>query len=365
MQIAIDVHSLGSRAGGNETYYQQLLRGLVESRSKHQFTLFYTHPEAMQFSSTDDRFRWVPIPQNRLLRLGLALPLWLRHYAPDIFHCQYIAPLLVNSKLVVTIHDLAHEHYPAMAHPFETLAMRKLVRATAMRADCILTVSQFSATDIARTYQIDPAKITVASPAVSEQFHPRDKKAAQESISAKYRIEPPFILYVGRIQERKNLVRLVEAYASLQLGPLPKLLMIGKRDWGFEQLEEKIRSLRLEDRVLLPGYIAPGDLPLFYNAAEIFVFPSIFEGFGLPVLEAMASGTPTITSHGSSLEEVAGDSALLVDPFDVNSISKAIERVLKDADLRRCLVARGQLRSAEFTVQNFGTRVLDVYSSLL
>jgi glycosyltransferase involved in cell wall biosynthesis len=139
---------------------------------------------------------------------------------------------------------------------------------------------------------------------------------------------------------------------------------VGKRDFGFEQLQAQITRLKLDDHVFLPGYVTAEDLPLFYNAAELFTFPSLFEGFGLPVLEAFASGVPTITSRGSALEEVAGDAALIVDPNDTEAMTRAMQRVLSDAQLRDDLVARGLRRSAEFTVQKFTAKVLDVYRSL-
>lgn len=363
MHIAIDVHSLGSRAAGNETYYQQLLQGLAEERNQHQFTLFYTHPEALQNSPNGTHFSWVKIPQNPVLRLGVSLPLQLRKHDPDVFHCQYIAPPGVPSKLVVTIHDLAHEHHPALAHPLETLAMRKLVRASAHRADRILTVSQFCAADISCTYGIPSEKIYVASPAVSEKFQPRDKSDSQAIIVRKYGIRPPFILYVGRIQVRKNFVRLVEAYARLlREGPVPKLLMIGKSDWGAQKIHKRIEQLNLCERVILPGYVSSEDLPIFYNAAELFVFPSLFEGFGLPVLESMASGVPTIASCVSSLEEVAGDGAMFFDALQASSIADAMWQGLSDAALRANLIARGMRRSGQFTLQRFTLGVQKAYA---
>jgi glycosyltransferase involved in cell wall biosynthesis len=363
MHIAIDVHSIGSRAAGNETYYQQLVRGLAEFGSAHQFTLFYTHPEAPRGVPASPQFVWEKIPQNRILRLGFSLPRRIREIAPDIFHCQYIAPARVSSKLVVTIHDLAHEHHPGLAHPLETLAMRKLVRATAQRADRILTVSHFCAADIAGTYGISAEKILVASPAISTEFHPRDKAWAQGVIAHKYAITFPFILFVGRLQARKNLVRLLEAYAQLmKQAPTPKLLMIGKPDWGVQQIQQTIERLDLGEHVILPGYVASEDLPLFYNAAELFVFPSLFEGFGLPVLESMASGLPTITSRGSSLQEVAGDGALSVDPLSVDCIAQAMLQVLSDESLRCELVARGLRRSQDFTLRRFTEEVMKAYA---
>jgi glycosyltransferase involved in cell wall biosynthesis len=175
----------------------------------------------------------------------------------------------------------------------------------------------------------------------------------------------PFILYVGRIQARKNLPRLVEAYAPLRKQGLDaKLVMVGKKDWQSEQLLEKIKELDLQESVVFPGFVPFDDLPLFYNAAEVFVFPSFFEGFGLPVVESMASGVPTITSFGSSLEEVAGDGAILIDPRDTDSITAALGKVLGDTALQRDLAARGLERSKQFTAGNLAERALAVSRSL-
>ena len=244
--------------------------------------------------------------------------------------------------------------------------MRKLVRATATRADHITTVSRFAAADITRTYGVPPEKLSVAYQAAADRFRPRDKQVCQEHLARAYGITFPFILYVGRIQARKNLLRLVEAYARLRkLGTTARLVLVGKKDWQSEKLLARIHELRLDDSVIFPGYVSADDLPLFYNAAEVFVFPSVFEGFGLPVVESMASGAPTITSRGSSLEEVAGDGALLVDPFDVASIADAIERVLGDPELQRQLADRGLRRSAEFKPEELSLKMLDVYRSLV
>ncbi len=143
-----------------------------------------------------------------------------------------------------------------------------------------------------------------------------------------------------------------------------KLVLVGKRDWQSEQLLARIKDFGLESSVIFPGFVSFADLPLFYNAAEVFIFPSLFEGFGLPVIESMASGVPTITSFGSSLSEVAGDAAILVDPLDTQAIAEALARVLEDHDLRRQLIARGLQRSAQFTRENLAQRVLQVYQAL-
>jgi len=365
MNIAIDVHSLGTQAGGNETYFRQLIQGLTADSSDNRYTLFYTHPGALDLKTGDRRFTFVEVPKNPIARLAVGLPQKLRELRPDVFHCQYVRPLFVNAPTVVSIHDLAYEHFPAFFHPLERTRLKITVRRTARRADHILTLSEFSAADIARRYQVSRDKITVTYLAASAMFHPRDKAACQKVVREKYGTFSPFILYIGRIQARKNLPRLVEAFAIARRRGTPcKLVLVGKKDFQFDRLEARIKELGMEDSVIFPGYVAFEDLPLFYNAADLFVFPSFFEGFGLPVIESMASGVPTITSRGSSLEEVAGDAAVLIDPGNTDSLAEAMERVLKDADLQRSLSEKGLRRSAEFNTGSLTAQVLDVYKSL-
>jgi glycosyltransferase involved in cell wall biosynthesis len=367
MKIAIDVHSLGSQSGGNETYCRQLLRGLAQSPATNQYELFYTHSSALNQEGLDGpAFRFIPIPKNPIVRICAVLPRLLAKEKPDVFHAQYVLPPFVKTKTVLAIHDLAHEHFPEFFHPVEALRMKKLVRWSAKRASHIMTISEFSAADIARRFGLPRERITVAHLAASPDFHPRDKGQSQEYLARKYGITFPFILYVGRIQARKNLPRLVEAYARLRKQGLnAKLVMVGKTDWQAEQLLEKIKELDLQDSVIFPGFVPFEDLPIFYNAAEVFVFPSFFEGFGLPVVESMASGVPTITSTGSSLEEVAGNGALLIDPRDTDSITNALGRVLGDSGLRQDLVIRGLQRSKDFTAGNLAEKALGVYQSLV
>jgi len=253
MKIAIDAHILGTQAGGNETFYRQLIRGLAQDKSRNQYVLFHTHPFRLPEIENDQRFSLRKIPKNPLLRLSAALPLALRKARPEIFHCQYVKPLWGSGRTVVTIHDLAHEHHPEYFRPAEVLRMKKLVPWTARRAHHILTVSEFSAGDIAARFRVPREKITVAYQAPSPDFHPRDKQSCQEHLSQTYGVRPPFILYVGRIQARKNLPRLVEAYARLRRqGSTATLVIVGKKDWQAELLLEKIRELRLESDVVFP-----------------------------------------------------------------------------------------------------------------
>jgi glycosyltransferase involved in cell wall biosynthesis len=366
MKIAIDVHSLGTQSGGNETYCRQLLRGLAQSPGSNQYDLLYTNSVALsQQGVGGPPFHFIPIPKNPIVRICATLPRLLARTKPDVFHAQYVLPPFVKTRTVLAIHDLAHEHFPEFFHPVEALRMKTLVRWSAKRASHIMTISEFSAADIARRCDFPRERITVAHLAASPDFHPRDKAQSQEHLARKYGLTVPFILYVGRIQARKNLPRLVEAYARLRKQGLDeKLVMVGKKDWQSEQLLEKIKQLGLQESVVFPGFVPFEDLPIFYNAAEVFVFPSFFEGFGLPVVESMASGVPTITSFGSSLEEVAGHGALLIDPHDTGSIADALGKVLGDPALQKDLAARGLERSKHFTAGNLAEKALAVYHSL-
>jgi glycosyltransferase involved in cell wall biosynthesis len=365
MKIAIDVHSLGTQSGGNETYFRQLVRGLLQDKSDNSYDLFYSHPSVLDEFPWDARFKLSKIPTNPLQRICVSLPRLLWKTQPDVFHCQYVMPPFVKTRTVVTIHDLAHEHHPEFFHPLEAVRMRKLVRWTVGRADHILTVSEFSAADISGRFGVPREKITVAYQAAAPDFQPRDREPCQQHIAKQYGIDSPFVLYVGRIQARKNLPRLVEACAGLKKqGIAAKLVIVGKKDWQSELLMSKIKELGMEGSVIFPGFVPFNDLPLFYNAAEVFVFPSVFEGFGLPVMESLASGVPTITSRGSSLEEVAGDGTLLVDPNDTESIKEALAKVLGSAELKHDLARRGLARSTEFKAGELARKTLEVYRAL-
>jgi glycosyltransferase involved in cell wall biosynthesis len=362
MNIAIDVHSIGSGGGGNETFYRQLVRGLIANQEDHRYYLFYTHAIAREEYSGDGRFRFIAVAQNPLLRNCVSIPRWLNKLQPDAFHCQYVKPPFVHCPTVVTIHDISHEHFPQHFHPLYAFRQRELVRGAARRAEHILTVSEFAALDIKQTYGVARDRITVAYQAPAEIFCPREKRESQQRLGARYGIEPPFLLYIGRLNPRKNLLRLVEAYAAARRrGVTANLVLAGPQDWQSKELFARINALRIEANVLTPGYVPHSDLPLFLCASEAFIFPSLFEGFGLPVVESMACGVPVITSRGSSLEEIAGDGALLIDPNSVESISSAIVRLLGDSALRDDLATRGLRRSAQFRRQELPEKALHSY----
>jgi glycosyltransferase involved in cell wall biosynthesis len=366
LRVGIDIHSIGSRKGGNETYYRELVRGLATTPSDHEFILYYTNLVTSQPCNLNGRFSLEPIrPSSRALRIPLGFPWRMRKDKLDVFHAQYIVPPFPSCKTVVSIFDLAHERYPEFFHPWEGRALRTLVRWSAKRADRIVTVSHFSARDLVEIYGVKPENITVVYLAASDEFHPMDRDSCGEYVRKEYGLSRPYILYAGRLQARKNLVRLVESYSRLQQkGIQEDLVLVGKQDWQADVILECVRKHGLEAKVRFLGYVPGKDLPYLHNAARLFVYPSIFEGFGLPVVESMACGTPTITSYGSSLEEVVGDGALLIDPLSVTSMAEAMEKVLLDPVLRQSLSERGLARSGKFSYRTAAEKTLAVYESV-
>jgi glycosyltransferase involved in cell wall biosynthesis len=366
LRIGIDVHSIGSQKGGNETYYRELLRELQHVPCEHHFFLYHSYPQIAELFQSGPRFSFCPLrPARSLFRIPLTLPRYARRDQLDIFHAQFIVPPFLKCRTVTTVPDIAFEHFPEMFPAPQRLALKLLVRESVKRADHVITVSHYSKNDIAQTYGVSPDKITVTYEGAGDEFRPMDRKQAQEILARKYAIEGQFILYLGRLQARKNLRRLVEAYAMVRKAGFPhKLVLAGKPDSLFQAVLERIRELKLQNDVILPGYVESKDSPAFYNAAEVFVFPSFFEGFGLPVVEAMACGTPVITSRGSSLEEIAAGSALIIDPLDELSIANALQQVLQDPELRLRLSRAGLVRSLDFSFKNAAQQTVKVYEQV-
>jgi glycosyltransferase involved in cell wall biosynthesis len=367
MKVGIDIHSIGSHKGGNETYYRELIKELADVGSDHDFLLYYTHPETAQQVSAHHRFTLKRLsPANPLLRIPFGIPQRASADRLDLYHAQFIVPPFLGCKTVTSIFDIAYERVPDLFHPAQRAWLKVLVPWSARRADHILTLSEHSKKDIVEAYGIAEDKITVTHLAASDAFVTYNKEKSRERLAQRYGIEGEFILYLGRLQARKNLARLVDAYASVRKAGFPqKLVIAGKQDSLFEPVQARIQQLKLEEHILLPGYVHAEDVPIFYSAAEVFVYPSLYEGFGLPVIEAMSCGVPVITSRGSSLEEVAGSAALSIDPLDVEAIVQAIVKVLGDGELRRQLSKAGLARSKQFNYKDAARQTVAVYERVM
>ncbi|MCZ7571488.1 MAG: glycosyltransferase family 4 protein [Ardenticatenaceae bacterium] len=252
---------------------------------------------------------------------------------------------------VVTVHDLGYEHFPA-AHPrLQGWYLRLTTRWHVLAARALLADSKATRDDLVARYRADPAKITVVYPGIDpEHFQPVGDPAAVAAVQARYELPQRYFLYVGTLQPRKNLARLIEAFAAVA-SPDPELglVLAGQRGWLYEGLVAHTRRLGLEGRVHFPGYVPDQALPALLSGAVAFVYPSLFEGFGLPILEAQACRTPVLTSTTSSCPEVAGEAALLVPPTDVAAITAGLRRLLTEPGLRMSLVERGAANVTRFT----------------
>jgi glycosyltransferase involved in cell wall biosynthesis len=367
MHIGIDAHAIGARQGGNETYIKNLIAALAELDGENRYTLFFAAARAAEeWRGRHANFavRLLP-PPTPLVRVPVALAFELRRRAVDLLHVQYTAPPFCPAPVVATIHDLAFEHLPETFTRRGQMQMRLTVRRTAQRAARIATVSEFSRQDLIRTYRLAPEKVVVTHNGVGPRFtsHPDSSGEAAE-VRHRFRIERDYLLAVGSLQPRKNLARLVRAYARLRsehTGFTHQLVIVGRRLWLAEEIFAEIKRQAWARDVIVTGYVAEEELPRLYRAATALVYPSLFEGFGLPPLEAMACGTPVITSNTSSLPEVVGEAALTVDPYDEAALGQAMLEVVSDEELRARLRAAGRERARRFTWRAMAEKTLGLY----
>jgi len=367
IRIGIDVHSIGSRQAGNETYYRELVTGLSSWSSEHRFFLYHTNPIRREDLSLRRNFSLIRLfPSAPALRIPLTLPWRAWQERLDVFHGMFVLPPFLRCKTVTTVADIAYEHFPEFFPVHELAWFKMMVPWSVRNADHVITVSECSKRDIVQTYGIPEEKITVTHEGAGKRFFPHDKDVSKGELARKYGIEGDFILYLGRLQARKNLLALVNAFAHVHKSGLPhKLVLAGRMDWKFSPVLSRIHDLGLEQFILMPGYIADNDVPIFYSSADLFVYPSFFEGFGLPVIEAMACGTPVMTSRGSSLEEVAGSAAYLVEPSDETAIADSLKRVLEDPELRVRMGQAGLARSRLFSFRHTAQQTIRVYEQLM
>ncbi|GAB4423726.1 MAG: glycosyltransferase family 1 protein [Anaerolineae bacterium] len=287
--------------------------------------------------------------------------------ASTIFHStNHLLGHFRRAKTVFTLHDLIFLHYPQFHLPtnrwFLTLAMPRFLRA----ADAIVTPSDCSRQDAIKFYNLPPEKITVIYEAAAPHFQPTPNPADLARVKAAYQLPDDFILHVGTIEPRKNLGRLLEAFQTL-LADFPNLhlVLIGKRGWLVDDFFSRLQELGLAERVIFPGYIAGEDLPAVYQLARLLAYPSLYEGFGLPPLEAMACGTPVVCSNAASLPEVVGDAGLLVQPTDTAALAQAMGRLLADNSLHADLSRRALALAAQFSWGSAGEQLATLYAGLL
>ncbi len=286
----------------------------------------------------------------------------------DLLHStSYVQPLLCPTRSVVTMLDLSFLRMPESFNRWNRVYLSTMARITAARCDRILTISESTRQDVIRFMGVPPSKVQVTYLGVDPVFRPQDDQALLARFRAERRLPERFLLYVGTLEPRKNVERLVEAYARARREhQIPhKLVLGGAKGWLYERIFARVHELGLEEDVLFGSYIPYDELPLWYNCADIFIYPSLYEGFGLPPLEAMACGTAVITSSVSSLPEVVGNAAVTVNPLDVDALAGAIAQLLDDDALRRRLEAEGPRQAARFSWKETAASTLRAYHQVL
>jgi glycosyltransferase involved in cell wall biosynthesis len=364
MRIGVLVLAAGRRAGGPETYEVELLRAFARIDKTNQYTVYCTGDYAKDAIGIDQEnvlYR-VLTPSLRTISLAATLPFLLIKDRVDLLHATYAPPPLNPTKLLFTMHGMVNFLHPESFHRSVLLRLNALMRLGLRRANKVVCVSEHVRSQVHSMMDVPLDRLTVAYHGVSSSFRPQRGLEAHEYLRNRFQLEAPYMLYVGKIQKIKNVSRLIQAYGRFRSRSGSQLpLVIAGPTAGTDSGIEEIGKLGLQHGVRVIDYVEPSGLPILYSMARMFVFPSLFESFGLPVLEAMACGTPVLTSNVSCLPEIAGDAALLVDPEDIASIAAGMERLDASASLRADLRSRGLQRAAQFTWDACAATTLDAY----
>jgi glycosyltransferase involved in cell wall biosynthesis len=370
MHIGINAHLLSLahtyRGAGINRYIYNLLLNLALADQEHQYTVFLGDRRFPPNPGLTLRTSWLPTT-HPLVRIGweqLVQPFVLWQEKIDLLHSlAFVTPLLSPCPSVVTIYDLSFILFPKGFKYSKRLYLTLLTCPSARSAKRIITISESTKRDTVRLLGVSPEKVDVVYCGVDKPFCPLPEREVA-SFRQKRGLPERIILFVGTIEPRKNVARLVEAYSRLRDGQV-KLVIGGARGWLYEEVFARVEELELTGDVLFPGYIPPAELPLWYNAAELFVYPSLYEGFGLPPLEAMACGTPVITSNVSSLPEVVGEAGLTVDPMNSEGLAEAMNQVLSDGILRQSMREQGLARAGRFSWAKAAQETVEVYQRAL
>ncbi|NJN97666.1 MAG: glycosyltransferase family 4 protein [Anaerolineales bacterium] len=374
-RIGIDYTAAVQQAAGIGRYSRELVKALaaLSPADSPQYRLFVASAGAVSLPALPGpNFDWraTRLTERWLARLWyrLRLPLWIQAWTGplDLFHATdfFLPPVKPGTRTLVTVHDLSFVREPETTMPGMSRHLNRWVPYSVRQADHVIAVSEATRQDLIELYQTPPQKISVLYHGVTPDFQPVTEPDKLAGVRHKYGLgQQPFILSVGTIQPRKNYQRLIQAFAALD--PALALVIVGSKGWHYEAIFNEVARCGLTGRVHFLGFAADADLPALYSAARLFVYPSLYEGFGLPALEAMACGTPIVASNQSALPEVVGEAGLLVDPCDVEALAAAMSRLLADTALRQQFALAGQARAAQFTWGEMAAQLLDLYQTLL
>ncbi len=362
MRIAVDAHAIGRHLTGNEVYVRSLLPEYSTLDPESEFIAYISEPGAERL--VPRRLRTEKVAADPYFRLAWDLSRRLAIDKPDLIHVQYTAPLFSRVPVVVTVHDVSFIEHPEYFTALRRAQLRFNVARTVKLADRIITVSEFSRDAILRAYPVSPDKVRVIPNAVSSEFRVVSRGRATQAIQERFGIQAPFIFSVGDLQPRKNHIGLITAFTALTAAHPElnhQLVIAGQNTWFTPKVRAAAQASGLASRIHFTGFVSDADLVRLYNACDCFVFPSFYEGFGLPILEAMACGRAVACSNTSAMPEVAEGAGLLFDPRNPASIARAIGDILLDSELRQRVESRGLQRAAHFNWRKSALATLDVY----
>jgi glycosyltransferase involved in cell wall biosynthesis len=343
-------------------YIRNLLKEFARLDQDSEIVAYISKPRAPEYIPERFETRWVS--ENPYKRLAWDLPKHLNQDRPDLLHVQYTGPLRTSVPFVVTIHDVSYLELPEYFTPFRAAQLRLTVKRTVDRAAKILTPSEFSKSAIVRHYGIEDERVVVVPNAVSGRFRSLDRDLARKAVEKRLGVKGPFVLTIGDLQPRKNHLGLLRAFETV-MRDNPKLkhrlVFVGKETWYSKKLHRAVAASAVADRVHFAGFVDDADLVNFYGACELFVYPSFYEGFGLPILEAMACGRAVACSNTTAMPEVADSAGLLFDPSDTEEMARAMSDILLNPELRTRLERLGQQHAASFSWQKAAAKTLNVY----
>lgn len=368
MRIGIDGRYIQDHFPGIGRYTYNLVQALAKAAPEDSFVLLHnpklvnTRYDLETLQSPNLEIVAIEVPTFSLAEQW-RLPSIVRGLRLDLFHSPYyLKPYLLPCPSVVTIYDLIPRLYPEYVSPGARVIFEMAIRLAIVTSRLVISVSQSAKEDLVRLLGVPPSKVWGTPLGVDSQFKPVNEKAIF-NLRQKHDLPGGYILYLGTNKPHKNLVRLVGAFAKAKTER--KLVLAGKEDPLYSEAHEVTKQLGLQDRVVFLGQVSEDDLPALYSGAALFVFPSLYEGFGLPLLEAMACGVPVISSSTSSLPEIAGQAAVMVDPLDLSQLARALERVLGDSNLRASMREEGLEQAAQFSWERTAKETLAVYHQVL
>jgi len=364
MRIGIFVVMAGRNAGGPETYEHGLVRNLALLDSDNEYHIYcFSQRAADSFCLTRPNiFFHVLPPLPRALGMAYHLPRAVKTNGLDFLHAAYIPPPFSPVDYAFTLHCSSTFMRPELFPPLVRWRLNGLIWRGMNTAQQVLCVSA-NVRDLAiDNYHVPEDRCSVIYNGVDDHFKPVSKEA-QNLAKDKYGITKPYMLFVGRFEPRKNMLRVLEAFNQYRndIDPDVELVLAGNKTWSGSEVDKTIQRLKLSQHVIETAHIPNAELPALYAAAEVFVFPSLWEGFGVPVVEAMASGTPVLTSNLSSLPEVSGGAAELINPYSVDEITSGMERIIRHSDHRNDLIKKGLVRAKAFSWRKTAQQALEVY----